>query len=58
MRYRLIYSKNGEHLSCWSNYYSYIREHFYFFHSLGYDVEIWEYNEQGSRLLERNIHEN
>lgn len=28
------------------------------FYNCGYDVEIWEYNEQGSRLLERNIHEN
>lgn len=56
MRYRLIYSKNGEQLSCWSNYYSYILEHFLFFHSLGYDVEIWEYNETGSHLLERRLY--
>lgn len=56
MRYRLIYYKNGEQLSCWSNDYSCILDKFIRFYNCGYDVEIWEYNEQGSHLLERSIH--
>lgn len=56
MRYRLIYYKNGEQLSCWSNDYSWILERSIRFYNFGYDVEIWEYNEQGSHLLERSLH--
>ena len=56
MRYRLIYYKNGEQLSCWSNDYPWILERSIRFYNCGYDVEIWEYNEQGSHLLERSIH--
>lgn len=56
MRYRLIYYKNGEQSSCWSSDYSWIFERFIRFHKCGYDVEIWEYNEQGSRLLERRFY--
>lgn len=56
MRYRLIYYKNGDPRSYWSDYYSYILEHFIFFYNCGYDVEIWEYSEQGSRLLERRLY--
>ena len=56
MRYRLIYYRNGEQCSEWSLSYSYILERSIRFHNCGYDVEIWEYNEQGSRLLERSIY--
>lgn len=56
MRYRLIYYKNGEQSSCWSSDYSWIFERFIRFHKCGYDVEIWEYSEQGSRLLERRLY--
>lgn len=58
MRYRLIYSKHYLQLSLWSNDYSWILERSIRFYNCGYDVEIWEYNEQGSHLLERNLHEN
>lgn len=58
MRYRLIYSKHYLQLSYWSNDYTWILERSIRFYNCGYDVEIWEYNEQGSRLLERNLHEN
>lgn len=56
MRYRLIYSKHYLQLSLWSNDYTWILERSIRFHNCGYDVEIWEYNEQGSHLLERSIH--
>lgn len=56
MRYRLIYSKNGQQLNCWSDDYIWIIERFIRFHKYGYDVEIWEYNETGSHLLERILH--
>lgn len=56
MRYRLIYYKNDEQLSCWSNDYSWILERYIRFHKLGYDVEIWEYDETGSHLLERSLY--
>lgn len=56
MRYRLIYSKHYLTLSLWSNDYSWILERSIRLYACGYDVEIWEYNEQGSRLLERSIH--
>lgn len=56
MRYRLIYYKNGEQLSCWSSDYSWILECSIRFYNCGYDVEIWEYSEQGSRLLERRLY--
>lgn len=56
MRYRLIYFKNGQQLTCWSDDYSWILERSIRFHNCGYDVEIWEYNEQGSRLLERSLY--
>ena len=56
MRYRLIYYKNGEQSSCWSSDYSWILERFIRFHNCGYDVEIWEYNEKGSHLLERRLY--
>lgn len=55
MRYRLLSYKNGEQLSCWSDDYSWILDRYYRFHKCGYDVEIWEYNEQGSSLLERSL---
>ena len=55
MRYRLIYYKNGQ-LTCWSDDYSWILERSIRFHKCGYDVEIWEYSEQGSRLLERRLY--
>lgn len=58
MRYRLIYSKHYLQLCIWSSDYSWILERSIRFYNCGYDVEIWEYNEQGSRLLERNLHEN
>lgn len=51
MCYRLIYYKNGEQLGCWSNDYSWIRERYNRFYNCGYDVEIWEYSEQGLHLL-------
>ena len=56
MRYRLIYYKNGEQNSYWSNDYSWILERYIRFYKLGYDVELWEYNDQGSHLLERSLH--
>ncbi len=56
MRYRLIYYMNGEQGSYWSLSYSWILERSIRFHNLGYDVEIWEYNDQGSHLLERSLH--
>ena len=56
MRYRLIYSRNGEQCSEWTSSYSYIHDRFIRFHNCGYDVEIWEYNDQGSRLIERSLH--
>lgn len=56
MRYRLIYSKHYLTLSLWSNDYSWIIERFIRFHKCGYDVEIWEYNETGSHLLERSLY--
>ena len=56
MRYRLIYYCNGEQGSYWSDDYSWILERSIRFHKLGYDVEIWEYNDQGSHLLERSLH--
>lgn len=56
MRYRLIYCGNGEHGSYWSNDYSWILERSIRFHNLGYDIEIWEYNDYGSHLLERRLH--
>ena len=56
MRYRLIYSRNGEQCGEWSTSYGYIIERFIRFHNCGYDVEIWEYNETGSHLLERRLH--
>ena len=58
MRYRLIYSKNYLSLSLWSDDYRWIVKQAISFHKCGYEVEIWEYNKQGSRLLERNLHEN
>ena len=54
----LIYYKNGEKLSFWATNYIWVVECSIRFRNCGYAVEIWEYNEQGSRLLERNIHEN
>ena len=48
MRYRLIYYYNGEHGSYWSTSYILCQKY-------GYDVEIWEYNDQGSHLLERSL---
>lgn len=56
MRYRLIYYKNGEQSSCWSSDYGWIIERFIRFHKCGYDVEIWEYSDQRSRLLERRLY--
>ena len=56
MRYRLIYSKHYLQLSLWSNDYSWILERYIRFYKFGYDVELWEYNEQGSRLLERSLY--
>lgn len=49
MRYRLIYSKHGQQLTCWSDDYSWILVRYYRFHKCGY-------NEQGSRLLERSLY--
>lgn len=56
MRYRLIYFRNGEQFSEWSLSYSCILDRFIRFHNCGYDVEIWEYNDQGSHLLERSLY--
>ena len=56
MRYRLIYSMNGERGSYWSTSYSWILERYSLCQKYGYDVEIWEYNDQGSHLLERSLH--
>ena len=56
MRYRLIYYCNSDQNSYWSDDYSWIIELSIRFHKLGYDVEIWEYNDQGSHLLERSLH--
>lgn len=56
MHYRLIYSKNGQQLTCWSDDCIWIIERFIRFHKCGYDVEIWEYDETGSHLLERSLH--
>lgn len=56
MRYRLIYSKHYLQLGLWSNDYSWILERSIRCHNYGYDVEIWEYNEQGSHLLERSLY--
>lgn len=56
MRYRLIYSKHYLQLSLWSNDCTWILERSIRFYNCGYDVEIWEYNDQGSHLLERSIH--
>lgn len=56
MRYRLIRYWNSDQNSYWSNDYSWILERSIRFHNLGYDVEIWEYNDQGSHLLERSLY--
>ena len=56
MRYRLICYWNSDQNSYWSNDYSWILERYIRFHNLGYDVEIWEYNDQGSHLLERSLY--
>ena len=56
MHYRLIYSKNGQQLNFWSDDFIVIIERFIRFHNCGYDVEIWEYDETGSHLLERRLY--
>ena len=56
MRYRLICYWNSDQNSYWSDDYSWILERSIRFHKLGYDVEIWEYNDQGSHLLERSLY--
>lgn len=56
MRYRLIYYWNGEQGSYWSTSYSWILERYILCQKYGYDVEIWEYDDQGSHLLERSLH--
>lgn len=56
MRYRLICYWKSEQNSYWSDDYIWIVERFIRFHKLGYDVEIWEYNDQGSHLLERVLY--
>ena len=56
MRYRLIYYWNGEQGSYWSYDYSWILERSIRFYKLGYDVEIWKYNDQGSHLIGRILH--
>lgn len=57
MCYRLIYYKNGEQFSYWSDDYAriFVRS-LYLYNDCCCDVEIWEYTEQGSRLLGRSIH--
>ena len=56
MHYRLIYSKRGQSLTCWSNDFLWIIERYFRLYKRGYDVEIWEYNELGSRLVERSLY--
>ena len=57
MMYRLIYHRKGEQGNCWSLSYSWIIEKYILSQKYGYDVEIWEYNDQGSRLLERSLYD-
>ena len=47
---------NSEQNSYWSDDYSWILERSIRFRKLGYDVEIWEYNDRGSHLLERSLY--
>ena len=56
MMYRLICYWNSEQNSYWSDDYSWILEKYILCQKYGYDVEIWEYNDQGSRLLERSLY--
>lgn len=56
MRYRLIYYKNGEQFSYWSDDYAQIFVRSICLYNDCCDVEIWEYNEKGSHLLERKLY--